>query len=64
VAVAALEQKIALATLAYGQMSVPELLDAIAYQERLLAEPRASDEARAIAGRSLEVCRELVRAND
>jgi len=63
-AVTHLDQKIALAALAYGQMDVPELLDAIAYQERLLANSATSDEVRAIAARCLEVCRGLARAND
>ncbi len=59
-----LDQKIALAALAYRAMDVPELLDAIAYQERLLADPKTSPEPRAIATRCLEVCRRLVRANE
>ncbi|NTS64137.1 hypothetical protein HRV97_03045 [Sphingomonas sp. HHU CXW] len=59
-----LDQKVALAALAYGAMDVPELLDAIAYQERLLADPAIAPETREIAGRCLDVCRELVRSND
>ena len=59
-----LDRDVAFAALAYGAMDVPELLDAIAYQERLLVDSATSDEVRAIAARCLEVCRGLVRAND
>jgi hypothetical protein len=59
-----LDQKVALAALAYGAMDVPELLDAIAYQERLLADPTTAPETHEIAARCLEVCRGLARAND
>jgi hypothetical protein len=59
-----LDQKVALAAVAYGAMDVPELLDAIAYQERLLADAATETETREIAARCLELCRGLVRAND
>lgn len=59
-----LDQKVAFLALAYGQMDVPELLNAIAYQERLIADPATAPETREIAIRCLEACRGLVRAND
>lgn len=59
-----LDQDVAFAALAYGAMDVPELLDAIAYQERLLADPATVPETREMAARCLEVCRGLVCAND